>query len=54
MTLDIKVLPPDVKAIVRSTFGAAHELQTKVTIGFAVAQVLAVCIMWERKLGRLI
>lgn len=45
VTSDIKVLPPGLKAIVRSTFGAAHELQTKVMIDFAATQVLAVCIM---------
>ncbi|KAI9644355.1 hypothetical protein NHQ30_007712 [Ciborinia camelliae] len=54
VTSGIDSLPLGLQATVRSTFGAAYDLQTKVMIGFAIAQALAVSIMWERTLRRLL
>ncbi|PQE25650.1 efflux pump antibiotic resistance protein [Rutstroemia sp. NJR-2017a BBW] len=53
VTSGIDELPSTLQPTVRSTFGAAYDLQTKVMIGFAVAQALAVSIMWEKRLRRL-
>ncbi|KAH6675884.1 hypothetical protein B0J14DRAFT_587496, partial [Halenospora varia] len=53
VTTTIGLLPVEVQTIVRSTFASAYDLQMKIMIGFAVAQTLAVSLMWERKLRRL-
>src|SRR3954468_5778423 len=53
VTSGIDELPSALQPTMRSTFGSAYDLQTKVMIGFAVAQALAVSIMWEKKLRRL-
>jgi len=50
----IDSLAPDVQMIVRSVFASAYDLQTKTMIGFAAGQALAVSLMWEKKLRRLI
>lgn len=53
VTSGINELPSGLQPTVRATFGAAYDLQTKVMIGLATAQVLAVSIMWEKKFRRL-
>ena len=51
---NIASLPPDIESFVRSTFASAYDLQTKVMIAFAVAQILAIALMWEKDFRRLI
>ncbi|TVY46233.1 Efflux pump FUS6 [Lachnellula cervina] len=54
VTTAISSLPLDMQKVVESTFASAYDLQTKVLIGFAVGQALAVSLMWEKKLRRLL
>lgn len=54
VTTAISSLPLDMQKVVESTFASAYDLQTKVLIGFAVGQALAVSLMWEKRLRRLL
>lgn len=49
VTTAIDSLPPETQKTVRQTFGSAYDLQMEILIGFAIAQALAVGLMWERK-----
>ena len=46
----INSFPDATKLAVRATFGDAFNLQSKVLIGFAVAQIPATILMWKKKL----
>lgn len=50
----IASLPPDVGGFVGATFASAYDLQTKLMIGFGVAQIFAIGLMWENDLRRLL
>ncbi|KAL9106453.1 MAG: hypothetical protein Q9227_008541 [Pyrenula ochraceoflavens] len=53
VTTFIESLPPGIQKQVRSVFASAYDLQMKIMIGFAVAQAVAVLLMWEKKFRRL-
>lgn len=44
----IPMLPGNVQAVVRETFGEAYAVFVEVIVGLSVAQVLAVAMMWKR------
>jgi len=45
----IKSMPPDVQATVREIFGRGYNLQMKIMVGFAVAQIPSTILMWTKK-----
>ena len=51
VTTAIQALPPAMRQFVRATFASAYDLEIEILIGFAIAQALAVGLMWELKLS---
>ena len=49
----IGTFPAELQGVVRATFGQGYDLQMKVMIGFGVAQVLLLPLMWEKQLRRM-
>ena len=48
----VHLLPPEQQDLVRSTFAEGYDLQMRIMIGFGGAQIIALAIMWEKKLRR--
>lgn len=48
-TAIIASFPMDIQTVVRSVFGQAFNLQMKIMLGFATAQIPATLLMWQRK-----
>lgn len=47
-------LSPEAQGTVRDTFAKAYDIEISILIGFAAAQVLAVGLLWERQLRKLV
>lgn len=48
-TAIIRTFPPEIQAETVAALARGYNLQMKVNIGFAVAQILAVGMMWRKK-----